>query len=95
MPWQAFLMVCMLVMSGATLAQSSQVQLPPEQVNINTADAETLALVLEGVGPAKARAIVEYRESNGGFGSVEDLLQVRGIGQRTLEANAGRIKVAD
>ena len=43
-------------------------------VNVNKADAETIARELQGVGPSKARAIVEYRETNGPFESVNDLL---------------------
>jgi competence protein ComEA len=56
-------------------------------VNINTADASVLAESLDGIGASKANAIVEYREKNGNFESLEDLLQVKGIGQMTLERN--------
>ena len=56
-------------------------------VNVNEADAETIARELDGIGPAKARAIVEYRESNGPFETVEDLLKVKGIGEKVLESN--------
>ena len=63
-------------------------------VNINTADASTLARELEGIGPAKAQAIVEYRQANGPFKSAEDLLKVQGIGERVLEQNRGNIRVA-
>ena len=64
-------------------------------VNINTADAETLALELTGVGPALAAAIVDYRERYGAFESPEDLIQVSGIGQRVLEMNRDNILVSD
>ena len=56
-------------------------------VNVNTADAETLSSELSGIGMAKAQAIVEYREQHGPFQSAEDLLNVAGIGERTLELN--------
>ena len=56
-------------------------------VNINTADAETLSDELTGVGMSKAQAIIEYREKNGPFRTAEDLLNVQGIGERTLEMN--------
>lgn len=56
-------------------------------VNVNTADAETLSAELTGIGMARARAIIEYREQNGPFRSPEDLLNVRGFGERTLEMN--------
>lgn len=59
-------------------------------VNINTADADALAS-LKGVGPAKAQAIVIYRNEHGQFKAVEDLLQVRGIGEKTLEDNRDNI----
>lgn len=54
-------------------------------VNINSADSETIANALNGIGPAKASAIVEYRTENGPFKAVEDLALVKGIGQQTLE----------
>ena len=52
-------------------------------VNVNTASAEELSL-LPGVGPARARAIVELRQQRGGFKRVEDLLEVKGIGDASL-----------
>jgi len=52
-------------------------------VNINTATAEQLES-LNGIGPAKAEAIVEYRKKNGNFKSVDDLNNVPGIGDKTL-----------
>ena len=62
-------------------------------VNINTADAKTLARELDGIGPAKAQAIVDYRQKNGAFHSAEDLLKVEGIGERVLEMNKANIRV--
>jgi competence protein ComEA len=62
-------------------------------VNVNTADAATLAKELDGVGPAKAQAIVEYRQKNGAFRSAEDLLKVDGIGERVLEQNRANIRL--
>jgi competence protein ComEA len=56
-------------------------------VNINTADAETIAKALDGIGLSKAKAIVAYREEHGPFKSADDLTQVKGIGQATLERN--------
>lgn len=53
-------------------------------VNINTADAAQLAL-LPRVGPAAAKRIIEYREANGGFKRTTDLMQVKGIGDKTFE----------
>jgi competence protein ComEA len=62
-------------------------------VNVNTADAAALARELDGIGPAKAQAIVEYRQKNGPFRSVEDLLKVDGIGERVLEQNKANIRL--
>lgn len=55
------------------------------KVNINTADAETIAASLKGIGLKKAQAIVAYREQLGGsYSSLEQLLEVKGIGEKTL-----------
>ncbi len=64
-------------------------------VNINTADAETLALELTGVGPDLAAAIVEDREMNGEFANPEALTRVSGIGERIVEMNRSNILVND
>ena len=64
-------------------------------VDINTADADTLAAELVGVGPALARAIVEDRSRNGRFGSAEELTRVSGIGMRIIENNREFILVSE
>lgn len=64
-------------------------------VNINTADAATLAKELTGVGPALAEAIVADRKANGEFTTPESLERVKGIGQRIVEMNRPNILVAD
>jgi len=56
-------------------------------VDINTADAETLAAELTGVGPAIAEEIVRDRERNGRYESPEALTRVRGVGERIVEMN--------
>ena len=60
-------------------------------VNVNTADAETISAELTGVGLSRARAIVEYRKQHGPFKSATELLNVKGIGERTLEMNRDNI----
>ena len=62
-------------------------------VNVNTADAATLSAELQGVGMSKAVAIVEYREQHGPFKSPDDLILVKGIGERTIEINRENILV--
>ena len=64
-------------------------------VNVNTADAATISAELKGIGPAKARAIVEYREKYGPFESIDDLTLVSGIGERTIEQNRADILLDD
>jgi len=61
-------------------------------VNINTADALTLATELKGIGEKRAEAIVAYREANGEFSALEDLENVKGVGKATLLANAENIQ---
>ena len=53
-------------------------------MNVNTATVDELDKQLTGIGPAKARAIVEYREKNGPFKSVDDLAKVPGIKEATI-----------
>lgn len=65
------------------VAAATQAQL----VNINTADAATLAAGLRGVGLSRAEDIIRYRETYGPFGTVDELVDVKGIGQATLDNN--------
>ncbi|GAA0713413.1 helix-hairpin-helix domain-containing protein [Dokdonella soli] len=63
------------------------------QVDINHADAKTLAESLNGIGLVKAEAIVAYRNANGPFRNVEDLAKVKGIGAKTIDANRDAIVI--
>jgi len=65
-----------------------------QPVDINSADAETLATI-KGIGPAKAASIVAWRDAHGEFGSVYDLTQVRGIGMKTVEKNSAMLTAGD
>ncbi|MGR9049300.1 helix-hairpin-helix domain-containing protein [Halobacillus faecis] len=56
-----------------------------EKVSINRASASEME-TLNGIGPSKAASIIKYREENGPFSSVEDLVNVPGIGEKTLES---------
>ncbi len=60
-------------------------------VNINKADAETLAQNLVGVGRSRAESIVRYRDTYGPFFSVDDLTEVKGVGQSIVDKNRDRI----
>jgi competence protein ComEA len=64
-------------------------------VNINTADAATLAAELTGIGPALAEAIVRDRTENGKFDSPDSLTRVKGVGERIVEMNRVNILVSD
>ncbi len=61
-------------------------------VNVNTADAATLARELQGIGPAKAQAIVAHRDKHGPFRSVDDLARVKGIGRKTVDRNRDLVR---
>jgi competence protein ComEA len=69
------------------------VEAPNTRIDLNGADAATLQRELLGVGEAKAKAIVAYRESNGAFSSVEELLEVKGIGKAILDRNRDKLEV--
>lgn len=64
-------------------------------VDVNTASAEQLAEALDGVGPAKSEAIVAYREQHGEFEHIDELVNVRGIGLRTVDQNRDRIELPE
>lgn len=61
-------------------------------VNVNTADARTLARELQGVGMVKAEAIVAHREKNGPFKSADDLVRVKGLGKKLVEQNKANLR---
>ena len=65
------------------------------KVNINTADAATLALRLKGVGQAKAEAIVRWRSEKGKFTSLQQLDAVKGFGPALIDSNRDRIVFQD
>ena len=70
---------------GSAAGTPGAVAAPPGPVDLNRATVEQLD-ALPGVGPSTAAAIVSYRDQHGPFGSVDDLLQVRGIGPAKLDA---------
>ncbi|MBS3744053.1 MAG: helix-hairpin-helix domain-containing protein [Wenzhouxiangellaceae bacterium] len=66
-----------------------------EPVDVNTATAEQLAEALNGVGESKAEAIVAYRETNGPFTHIDELINVRGIGMVTVDQNRDMIRLEE
>jgi competence protein ComEA len=65
---------------------------PQAPVSLNTATGEQLD-TLDGVGPATARKILEYRRQHGGFRSIEDLGEIPGIGPKRLAALRGKVQL--
>ncbi|HBZ49364.1 MAG TPA: hypothetical protein DEO43_03490 [Halieaceae bacterium] len=90
----AWLLLSLLITPVQAMAQTSANEMgiaAIEQIDLNSADAETLARSLSGVGLSKAQAIVRYREQYGPFASLEELTEVKGIGPAILERNRDRL----
>lgn len=89
----------LVVLSGLWMsslwAQENNASDPAEKtpviLNINSADADTLAAGLLGIGLVKAQEIVRYREMFGDFVAIEELADVKGVGMATVEKNRDRI----
>jgi competence protein ComEA len=81
---QSLLLSCLIFFSVSAFAGS---------VNINTANPEMLTEGMTGIGDIKARAIVEYREKNGPFKSIDDLVYVKGIASGTVTKNRDNITI--
>ena len=74
------------------LQQNIAAQSSSDLVNINTADAERLA-TLKGIGLALAQRIIDYREQNGAFKSIDEIKNVRGIGEKKFAAFKDKITI--
>ena len=85
----AFLVLSMMGIIGAPAAIAAE-ENSGGKININSADVERLT-DLPGIGPSYAQRIVDYRKEFGPFKTIEDLLNVRGIGDRTFEKIRDRI----
>lgn len=83
--WLKRLFLSLVLVSGLVSADV------PATVNINTADATTLAEVLTGIGEVRAQEIVKRRDAHGNFTSIEQLAEVKGVGARVIEKNRERI----
>ncbi|MBN1832158.1 MAG: helix-hairpin-helix domain-containing protein [Deltaproteobacteria bacterium] len=86
-------LVVIVIAAFAPVLWSQQTQEQgSEKVNINTATVEEIAQ-LKNIGSAYAMRIVEYRQQNGPFEKPEDILKVKGIGEKTYELNKDKITV--
>ena len=74
------------------IAKSNETVESMEKININQADAKTLT-VLKGIGKDRALKIIEYREQNGPFLTIEDIMKVKGIGKKIFEQNKDVLSV--
>ncbi|MBN2515708.1 MAG: ComEA family DNA-binding protein [Deltaproteobacteria bacterium] len=84
----AVLLVASFVIGVVHLAFAEDSQ----KININAATVNEL-IKLDRIGPALAQRIIQYREENGPFQVPEDIMKVKGIGEKTFEANKDRITI--
>ena len=82
--WKLIFVVCLLLVSIPGVCRVFGATKIEGKLNINTATVNELVL-LPGIGPSKAAIIAAYREENGPFENIEDLINVKGIGRRTLQ----------
>ena len=85
-PWKHLAAAAALGLSSLAFAAE-----PTTPVDVNTASAEVLAEIMDGVGVKRAQAIVEYREQHGAFSSVDQLAEVRGVSTKIVERNRDRL----
>ena len=79
-------------MSFSVLQPVSAAEAQAKVVNINTASVQELE-VLHGVGPATAARIAEYRQEHGGFKNTDELVEVRGIGEKKYEKMKQQVSI--
>jgi len=86
-------MLLIRIVGLVMLLVSSSVLAGTMTIDINSADATVLAEHIKGIGEKKAREIVRYRNENGPFLNIEELTNVTGIGEKTVEINRSRLTV--
>ncbi|MDG9883159.1 helix-hairpin-helix domain-containing protein [Pseudomonas putida CSV86] len=74
-------------------AAAPSVQAESDRLDLNKADAMALQSQLSGIGKSKAEAIVAYREEHGDFASIDELLEIKGIGKALLDRNRDKLTV--
>ncbi len=84
--------ILLILLAAGMLSLSAWAATP---VNVNTASAEQISESLKGIGLSKAELIVAYREANGSFGHVDELVKVKGVGIKTVDSNRGMILLQD
>lgn len=85
-------------LSTQAIAQEAKTTAPPivkqelKKINLNKASLQALTGSFKGIGQKRAEAIVSYREANGGFKSIEDLAQVRGLGKSFVNTHLAQLQ---
>jgi len=88
----AFALAALALTPGVARGAASPAPATSEKVNINTAGVDEL-VALPGIGKSYAERIVEYRQKNGPFKKIEDILNVRGIGEKTFDRIKDRLSI--
>lgn len=94
-----FVLICAMLFSmtqvwAETSVSKDQVKTDiSEELDINSAGIEEIAAKLDGVGQSRAEAIVSYRDEYGAFKTIDELLEVKGVGEAILEKNRHKIRV--
>lgn len=88
------LVMALVVAASSALAAGASKPAPTGKVNINTAAVSQLT-TLPGVGPKLAARIVEYRQKAGGFKSIQELMNVQGVGEKSFQKIQGYLSIAD
>ena len=91
-PLNRFLAGCSLPALSLLLSAVFTASPVAAAVNINTADAATIATELKGIGLKRAQAIVDYRTKHGPFRSADELSQIKGIGAKVIQKNRADIR---
>ena len=89
--WILLICVSMVLSQGAVLAQQSKAA-TPDKVNLNTATVEQLQ-TLPGIGSVTAKTIIEYRAKVGKFNKVEEIINVKGIGEKVFQKIKDRLTI--